>query len=224
MIGYYNYTVILTYLGLAASLTGILLLFAGSCPLPVAICLLLFAGLCDMFDGRVARTMKRTSMQENFGVQIDSLSDLICFGVFPACIVYRLGQHRHFLIPVLVFFVICGLVRLAFFNVRNIEQKYNPEANLDNCFVGLPITCSSLLVPLLYACRPYFILYGKGPYRNLLYAVFLAVTMALCAFAFISPFRIRKPTKKGMLFLVLLGCLILAAVILSYRLLARGGA
>lgn len=221
MIGYYNYTVILTYMGLAASLTGIFLLLAGACPLPVAICLLLFAGLCDMFDGRVARTMKRTSMQENFGVQIDSLSDLICFGAFPACIAYRLGGSRLYLIPVLVFFVICGLVRLAFFNVRDIEQKYNPEVKADNCFVGLPITCSSLLVPLLFACRPYFILWCPERYSGRIYSIFLAAAMAACALAFISPFRIHKPTKKGMIFLVILGLLILVAAILSYRLLVR---
>lgn len=214
MIGYYNYTVILTYLGLAASLTGIFLLLSGAAPFSLLIYLLLFAGFCDMFDGRIARTMKRNSMQENFGVQIDSLSDLICFGVYPACIVYKLGLGRLYLIPILVLFVLFGLIRLGFFNVRAIEKKYNPDADIDNCFIGLPITCSSLLVPLLYVFQPYFTMLTKQP-NSQAYSLFLAVTMLLCAIAFISPFRIRKPGKKGMLVLVILGLMILAAVILS---------
>ena len=48
---------------------------------------LLFCGLCDAFDGKVARTKKnRTERMKKFGIQIDSLSDLVAFGVLPACI------------------------------------------------------------------------------------------------------------------------------------------
>ena len=51
----------------------------------------MIAGLCDMFDGKIASTMERTRQEKRFGVQIDSLSDLICFGVLPALIVYSGG-------------------------------------------------------------------------------------------------------------------------------------
>ena len=48
---------------------------------------LMFCGLCDAFDGKVARTKKnRTEQMKQFGIQIDSLSDLVAFGVLPACI------------------------------------------------------------------------------------------------------------------------------------------
>ena len=86
MIGFYNYTVILTYLGLLSGFGGILCASNGN--LKAAIVLLLVAGFCDMFDGKIASTMKRTKAEKRFGIQIDSLSDLICFGVLPAVICF----------------------------------------------------------------------------------------------------------------------------------------
>ena len=80
MIGFYNYTVILTYMGLASSLIGIYLAMSGS-HITMAVIALMISGLCDMFDGKVARTRKRTDDEKKFGIQIDSLCDLICFGL-----------------------------------------------------------------------------------------------------------------------------------------------
>ena len=72
MIGFYDYTVILTYLSLLSAVTGIGLAVAHH-PLLAILCLM-FSGLCDMFDGRVACTKKnRTAEQKGFGIQIDSL-------------------------------------------------------------------------------------------------------------------------------------------------------
>ena len=85
MIGYYNYTVILTYVGMLFGFAGIT--YVGSGNLKMALICLLMAGLCDMFDGKVASTRERTKQEKRFGVQIDSLSDLICFGGLPAVIV-----------------------------------------------------------------------------------------------------------------------------------------
>lgn len=82
MIGFYDYTVILTYLSLLSAVTGIGLAVARH-PLLAILCLM-FSGLCDMFDGRVARTKKnRTAEQKGFGIQIDSLCDIVAFGILP---------------------------------------------------------------------------------------------------------------------------------------------
>ena len=57
-----------------------------------AIILLMFAGLCDMFDGKVARTKKKRTIEErHFGIQLDSLADVVSFGVLPAINGYTLG-------------------------------------------------------------------------------------------------------------------------------------
>ena len=81
MIGYYNYTVILTYIGTLFGFAGITYIWNGN--LKMALFCLMCAGLCDMFDGRIASTMKRTKPEKRFSVQIDSLSDLVCFGILP---------------------------------------------------------------------------------------------------------------------------------------------
>ena len=68
-----------------AMLAGILFAFEGQ--LWAALGCLMFSGVCDMFDGKVASTKKeRTRSEKRFGIQIDSLSDLVCFGVLPAVI------------------------------------------------------------------------------------------------------------------------------------------
>lgn len=91
MLGVYNYTVLLTYIGMLTGLTGIGCAMGGR--IPWALLCLLLAGLCDMFDGKIASTKKdRTPQEKRFGVQIDSLSDLICFGVLPGVTVYAAAR------------------------------------------------------------------------------------------------------------------------------------
>ena len=78
LIGYYNYTVWLTFIGMLSSVTGMGLAIQGMI-IPSVICLM-FSGFCDMFDGIVAHTKKdRTDEEKRFGIQLDSLSDIVCF-------------------------------------------------------------------------------------------------------------------------------------------------
>ena len=129
MIGVYAYTVIATYLSLLLGLGG-LYSAAQNEPLDAMLCLML-AGLLDAFDGRIARTKKdRSEQQKHFGIQIDSLNDLICFGVLPAMLcrgAYAAspaylslgGPVGRILPPVwfdaaLCFFVLAGLIRLGY--------------------------------------------------------------------------------------------------------------
>lgn len=95
MLGFWDYTVILTYLSFASGGIGIFL--AASMQLKWAVFCLACSGLLDMFDGKVARTKKnRTADEKNFGIQIDSLCDLVCFGVLPMMICYQSGMRRRF--------------------------------------------------------------------------------------------------------------------------------
>ena len=74
MLGVYDYTVILTYISLMVSIGGMLFSLNGDCRM--ALVCLAISGLCDMFDGKVARTKKdRTEVEKRFGIQIDSLAD-----------------------------------------------------------------------------------------------------------------------------------------------------
>lgn len=122
MIGFYDYTVILTYISFASSISGIFLATRGH--FNWAIFCLAFSGLCDMFDGKIARTKKnRTEDEKRFGIQIDSLCDVVCFGVFPIVLCYELGMTHFYSIPILVFYGLAGVIRLGYFNVMEEEAS-----------------------------------------------------------------------------------------------------
>lgn len=94
MIGFYNYSVILTYIGLVSSVFGITQVFENH--MSIAFLCLLLSGICDLFDGKIARSMKnRTEHEKVFGIQIDSLCDLVCFGVFPASLQLGLSASSY---------------------------------------------------------------------------------------------------------------------------------
>ena len=113
--GFYNYTVVLTYLGMLCGFMGIVSLFKGEFWL--ATLFLLLAGLLDMMDGAVASTRKRTESEKRFGIQIDSLSDLICFGVFPALFTFVICGNNVIALICAFAYALCALIRLAYFNV-----------------------------------------------------------------------------------------------------------
>ncbi|MBQ9897950.1 MAG: CDP-alcohol phosphatidyltransferase family protein [Ruminococcus sp.] len=201
MIGFYNYTVVLTYLSLLSSVLGIYFAFGigdlGAHPEYAIICLMV-SGLCDMFDGKVARTKKdRTESEKQFGIQIDSLCDAICFGVLPVAIGYSVGMRNWFDMPILLIFPLCAVIRLAYFNVAE-EERQKQTADVRKVYEGLPVTSVALILPLLYSfhkdigeCFP---------------AVYGAVLL-LIAIAFITRFKVKKPGMKTMLGFIGIGIL-----------------
>ena len=134
---------LITVLAICAGLTGIRLAFEGRYELAVA--MVLVAAFLDGIDGRIARMMRATS---NFGVQMDSLADIVNFGVAPALVlyVYVLDQARSFgWIAALIFAISAGL-RLARFNVM-VDRPNKPKW-LSEYFVGVPAPAGALLVML----------------------------------------------------------------------------
>ena len=148
-IGFYDYTTWLTYISLASAVVGIIQATRGN--LGLAVFCVFFSGFCDMFDGIVARTKKnRTEDQKNFGIQIDSLTDVIAFGVTPAVVFYFHGVRSTLGICILVIYVLCGLIRLAFFNVLETKRQANPEESAClKAFRGMPITFSAMITPVV---------------------------------------------------------------------------
>ena len=203
MIGYYNYTVILTYLALLSGSTGIFFALNNN-PFAAIICLLC-AGLFDLFDGKVARTKKdRTMDEKNFGIQIDSLSDLISFGVLPACIGYTVGMKEYYFIPIFVMFILAGFIRLAFFNVRELNVLYGTVQEKSTFYYGMPITMASLLIPSLYILKPFI-----PNYFYIIYAIFMGVVAIL----FVAKIKFPKPNKIAIIGLAIFGTLLTIASI-----------
>ena len=154
MIGVYDYTVIATYLSLLLGLGG-LYSAAQNEPLDAMLCLML-AGLLDAFDGRIARTKKdRTEQEKRFGIQIDSLNDLVCFGVLPAAIGWSMDCDRLWFLATMSFFALCALIRLAYFNVTE-EERQNQMSEHRAYYLGVPVTASAVLAPLFYLLSLHF--------------------------------------------------------------------
>ena len=204
-IGFYDYTVVLTYMGLISALCGIVQAAAGH--FNAAVICLGICGTCDAFDGRIARTKKNRSDDEKaFGVQIDSLCDLVCFGVFPAFFCYQLGVNGVLGIAIISFYTICAVIRLAYYNVLE-EKKKLGNFSADAAFHGLPVTLSSVCIALAYCSN--FVLADK------VFVVVMHIVTALVAFLFILDFRIeKKPSLKALiLFIVLVSGFVIGSIV-----------
>lgn len=193
MLGYYNYTVYLTYIGAITGFVGIK--FAMDGDIRAALICLMIAGFCDMFDGKIASTRKRDQSEKNFGIQIDSLSDLMCFGVLPAIICFCFGTGNTFALCTSALYFICALIRLAYFNVDEAErQGQTTEGRME--YRGLPVTSAALIYPSVLLFQ--YIL------KLDITLVYFAV-MIVMGFLFISDVRVTKPGMKGILVMVGIG-------------------
>ncbi len=166
---------LITILAICAGLTGIRLAFENRYELAVG--MVLFAAFLDGIDGRVARMMKATS---KFGAQMDSLADIVNFGVAPALVLYvfLLDQARSLgWIAALVYAIAAGL-RLARFNVM--DERETKAAWQSEYFVGVPAPAGALLVLL----PVYLGFLGLPP--TAYFAYFGAAYTALIAFLLIS--------------------------------------
>lgn len=130
-------------LNLASGAVATVFAFQGD--IVTAVYLILFASVCDFFDGFAARLLNAVS---EFGKQIDSLADLISFGFAPSAILYNYIVSNHIMPKQFAFFslliVVFSALRLAKFNIDN-EQKTE--------FRGLPTPASAILI--IAICFPY---------------------------------------------------------------------
>jgi CDP-diacylglycerol---serine O-phosphatidyltransferase len=112
----------------------------------VAAAFIPLALVLDVLDGRVARSRRRHSP---LGRELDSLADIISFGVAPAAIAYAAGMAGLWDVVILLYFVACGVSRLARFNVT--ADQLSAGADKVKYFEGTPIPSSVLLVALVAA-------------------------------------------------------------------------
>lgn len=191
-IGVYDYTVILTYISLISSVFGMTQAIHGD--YKTAIFCLAFSGVCDAFDGRIARTKKnRTEDEKNFGIQLDSLCDVVCFGVFPALICYLLGVRGSLGLVIVFFYCTCAVIRLAFFNVLEAKRQ-KTEGGSNKVYRGLPVTSISFILPVAFWLQ--FIL------PDLAFLVLLHLLLAAVGFLFILDFQLKKPGLKTILLMI----------------------
>ncbi|MCR5829523.1 MAG: CDP-alcohol phosphatidyltransferase family protein [Lachnospiraceae bacterium] len=213
MIGFYNYTVVFTYLSVVSACMSVYFAFGGN--IKWAILGIVISGLCDMLDGPVARTKKdRSETEKKFGIQLDSLSDVIAFGVAPACVIYNIAVHCSSsgvgVLKVIaavagIALLICAIIRLAFFNVSEEERQSIDGNKLRDSYRGLPVTNVSLIFAIA-SLSSYFI-------EGNAFVITMIVVTALTAFFYVLDFKMVKLHGKmlivigGFGFVALLGVL-----------------
>ena len=118
-----NKSVLITYLGVIFAVIAMYfsftkIAFAEINYLRYSLVFLILSGICDMFDGKVARMCKRTIKEKEFGIQLDSLADTVNFLCLPVIIMLSLGMNTIIDIIVYCLFILCGVSRLGYFNVN----------------------------------------------------------------------------------------------------------
>ena len=148
MIGFYDYTVILTLLSAVSAVIGMTQAIHGR--IAVGIICLAVCGLLDTFDGKVARTKKnRTNDEKLYGIQLDSLVDIVCFGLLPVVTLRKLGLDTGWDLAIFCLYVLCGVIRLAYFNVLETNRQMGAPDE-EKVYHGLPITMISAILPVFY--------------------------------------------------------------------------
>ena len=166
----------LTLIGVCIGLTSIR--FALDERFELAIIAIIFAALIDGLDGRIARLIKGTS---KVGKELDSLTDMISFGVAPAFIMYfwNLNSLGRFGWLLCLIFVICVALRLARFNINSSQDS----SWKDNFFEGVPSPAGGILV-----LTPLIISLSGFDYFQLNYNIIVPIFFIVTSFLLISKF------------------------------------
>jgi CDP-diacylglycerol--serine O-phosphatidyltransferase len=163
--------------------------------------LIVFAMFFDILDGRVARA---TKTQSAFGLQIDSLADVISFGVAPAMLVYQWTLHRLGTIGLAGAFVFTafGAVRLARFNVLSMGEAGQPTKP-SKYIVGLPIPgAAGILVSIIVANHAIGGVLGGAEYAWAIFGVTLFLAGLMVSTIRFRSFKELKPNAGTLLFVV----------------------
>ena len=186
-IGKYNKSLIVTYIGVIFAILGMNFSLLGN--LKYTMICMVIAGVCDLFDGKIARMCDRTEEEKKFGVEIDSLADTVAFVVFPVVIGYSLGLNEWYNILGYVLLVLAGITRLGYFNISVIDKNKDEPVK---SYSGLPVTSTSVIIPALW--------FITSMIKGLSFEIVFSYVIYLIAFLFV--FNMKIPKIKGKAYLV----------------------
>ncbi len=182
-IGFFSIANTVTICGLISAVISCFLAANGNYKL--AIYMMFLACLCDTFDGRIARSNpNRSDVQKFYGVQLDSLCDVISFGVTPCFIAFSFGFDGLLDVIIYSIFIACGAIRLAYFNTLANANPNKPNKG----FRGVPIPMSTFVITVLFVLATFI------P-ASVSVWIFRIALLAL-AIAFVLNIRIKKPNLK----------------------------
>lgn len=195
-LGVVNLPNVITLLGLSLAVTGCFLALQQK--LEWAIICLMYAGLCDVFDGAVARKFNLSEEEQSFGAQLDSLVDIVSFGITPVIIAMGFGFHQFWAHLIFLFYAVCATMRLAYFNIHGTTLK-----GTISYYTGLPVTCAALIFPVVFAWM-YTIPYAIAS---------LVVPLVFLGVSILFILKIPIPKPKGIFYLI---CVAMAAGLTYY--------
>lgn len=182
-IGKFNKSIAISYLGVAFAVVGMYFSFLHN--FKYAVICWVAAGICDLFDGLVARSTKgRTRDDELFGIQLDSLADVVNFVVFPIVFGFNLGLSCWYHVIGYVLLAGAGIQRLCHFNVVVINKKDSGPVKF---YTGLPVTSTSITFPIIWLISNWI---SVSTY-NVIYIVLVYLT------ALLFVLNIKIPKLKG---------------------------
>ena len=198
---------IITLSGLSFGLSSIR--FALESDFNLAIVCILFAGLCDVLDGMLARHLQSES---DLGAQLDSLSDFLSFGIAPGLLIYMsiFNQASIGAFAALAF-IIFSCLRLALYNVR-LEESKTEDGEPDHFFSGIPTPVGAILVilPLTHSFMGY-----DWAYENLNFVAGYIILISGLLVSRIPTFSIKRKQfliQSKLAFLILFSLIALSMI------------
>lgn len=194
-IGCFNKSVIITYIGVCAITLGSISIIKYD-NLKISIVCLIVAGICDLFDGMVARKCKRTEIEKQFGIELDSLADIVNFGVYPLIIIMNINGFSIILGIVCMTYIVSGINRLAWFNVNTDYKEFH----------GIPITSVVLILATDYVISIFF---GKE-----LFKILSILSLGILSLLFSLNIKIHKQNKTTYIVMSILAILYTVIIII----------
>ncbi len=178
MLGYYNLANLISFCSLAFGILAIDFTYHEK--LHYVAVLLLLTGIFDMLDGKVSRSLSLSREEAEFGAQLDSLVDVVVFGVCPIVIFYLIGLRETIDILLFLLFIICAVVRLAYFNISGVVEEGS-----SSYYIGLPTTFVAFIVAITFTLFQFVPEWGGvWPFR---------VELFVMSLLFILKFKLKKP-------------------------------
>jgi phosphatidylserine synthase len=188
---------ICSLLGLLSAVFGIYFAISGAFNL--ALIGVLWAVVFDWADGIIARRIKgREKQHRDFGGQLDSLIDVVSFGVFPAIFLLSYGQYNIWFLPGSFIIVAIGVIRLSYFNVFGLVDS--------KTYMGLALDNNVIILSLVFLLERFF---KQGTFAIIIYILLVG----MCVFNLAS---IKTPKFAGKWFYVLIGYSLVLTVIYGW--------
>jgi CDP-diacylglycerol--serine O-phosphatidyltransferase len=155
---------ICSLLGLLSALFGIYFAIKGN--FPAAIIGVLWAVLFDWYDGIIARKLKgRTKEQGDFGAQLDSLIDIVSFGVLPAILLLSYGNYNIWFIPGAFVIIATSVLRLSYFNIYGLINS--------KTYIGFPLDNNVLILAFMFLFEGFF---SHSSFSIIIYTVLMILS------------------------------------------------